>query len=395
MSAEVIDNWLPSGQYARIDQLLVKPVEHKLLKGKPLSSQKGQAEAFYLMDNKSQWWILKKFHNACSLDRNYLEKIASLLPKADGFLCGTQRQILHSHSLKSGQNDYYSPEFSRWLDGTILMPRIKGIDWSTLADELRCGNIHLDKMQRLTLCRNLTQLIELLEKNQCCHRDLSSGNVFIDTDTWQVSLIDFDSFYHPSLAMPQATTCGTLGYTAPYSWNNGKLDPAGTWCAHADRYALTLLIAEFLLVDQNSNATGEGGIFDQDELKRCSGNDLNSIVRQIKIQYPKVGQLLEETICSSNFSQCPSPQDWNNFYDSIVGLSVTPPSLSELENIPTDYFAKLLVKRRPAAPLWPAPSLREIPQPSISLPKPQSPHISPTAVALPKDPWSNKKALTI
>ena len=55
MSAEVIDNWLPSGQYARIDQLLVKPVEHKLLKGKPLSSQKGQAEAFYLMDNKGQW----------------------------------------------------------------------------------------------------------------------------------------------------------------------------------------------------------------------------------------------------------------------------------------------------------------------------------------------------
>jgi serine/threonine protein kinase len=130
------------------------------------------------------------------------------------------------------------------------MPRVNGFDWSTLADEIRDGSVTLNQQQRFTICKNLTRLIELLENSRCCHRDLSCGNIFIDTNTWQVYLIDWDSFYHPSLQMPRATTCGTAGYTAHLVWDNGNLDPRGTWCEHADRYALSLLNVELLLVSQ-------------------------------------------------------------------------------------------------------------------------------------------------
>ena len=395
MSAEVISKWLNRSLYAKINQIHLKPIEHKLLKGKPISCQKGQAEVFFLVDNNGNWWILKKFHNTCALDHAYLEKISSLLPQEEGFRCGMERQVLVKGSLDSSQKYYHNLEFNQWLDGTILMPRIKGIDWSALSDEIREGNIHLDKMQRLTLCKNLTLLVKSLEQNQCCHRDFSCGNVFIDTDTWLVSLIDFDSLYHPSLQMPRGTTCGTTGYTPPYAWHNGKLDPTGTWQAYADRYALALLVAEFLLVDQGSDATGEGGIFDQDELKNRSGSGLNLIISQLRPQYPQAARFLEETIRSSDFTQCPSPQDWMNFYNTIPSLLVTPPSLNELADIPADYFVKLLAKRRPAAPLWPAPRLGEMPMPDISLPKPQSPGLPASLVALPPDPWAKQNQLAV
>ena len=145
MSAEIVENWLQSGRNAVINQISVKPIEHALLTGKPLSSQKGQAEAFFLIDDNGNWWILKKFHNACSLDHHYLHKISSLLPKENGFLCGTKRQVLSPGTLRKNWGCYYSNDLDQWLDGTILMPRTMGFDWATLADEIRDGTIRTCK----------------------------------------------------------------------------------------------------------------------------------------------------------------------------------------------------------------------------------------------------------
>lgn len=94
MSAKVVEHWLNTGHNAIIGPISVKPIEHALLKGKPLSSQKGQAEAFFFIDDNGNWWILKKFHDNRNLDRSYLSRVSSVLPRDDGFACGTQRQVL-------------------------------------------------------------------------------------------------------------------------------------------------------------------------------------------------------------------------------------------------------------------------------------------------------------
>jgi serine/threonine protein kinase len=389
MSAEVVEAWLQSGRNVVINRLSLKPIEHALLAGKPLSSQKGQAEAFFLIDDDGEWWILKKFHNTSNLDRSYLNKIRPLLPKDDGFLCGTERQVLSSGILQKIVGCHYDRDLDQWLDGTILMPRIKGFDWSALADEIRDGSIRVDQLQRFTLCKNLTELIELLETGRCSHRDLSCGNVFVDTYTWQVSLIDFDSFYHPRLVMPRGTTCGTTGYTAHHAWSNGKLDARGTWCEKADRYALTLLNVEFLLMAQGTGITGEGGIFDQDELRKQSGNKINSVIGQLKTQYPLAAQFLESTIRSSNFSECPSPQDWSTFYNTIPGLMAPSPNINDLSQIPPEYFTRILSKCKPAARLWPPPNLQEMPAriPTIT----KTSKVKLASVDLPSDPLANRK----
>jgi hypothetical protein len=370
MSAEVVEYWLQTGRNAAINQLSVKPIEHAFLKGKPLSSQKGQAEAFFLIDDGGSWWILKKFHDARNLDRSYLSRVASVLPREDRFICGTERQILYRGALQRTMGYHYSKNLDKWLDGTILMPKVAGFDWTALADDIRDRSIKLDEPQRVTLCMNLTQLVQLLENCRCSHRDLSCGNVFIDSYTWQVYLIDFDSLYHPSLRMPQATTCGTTGYTPHHAWNNGNLDPRRTWCECADRYALALINVEFLLVSPGAKDTGEGGIFDQDELRNQSGSGINSVISQLRSRYPHAAQLLEAAIRSRTFSECPSPQDWNDLFNGASGFISTPPSLDDLNGILPGHFARILSRCRPAAPLWPAPNLREMPMKIPQLPAP-------------------------
>ena len=94
MPAVVMEKWLHSGLNAIIFWVSLKLAEHGLLKDKPLSSCKGQAEAFFLIDDNGNWWILKKFHNARKPDYRYLTRVAPLLPKHEGFVCGNERYIL-------------------------------------------------------------------------------------------------------------------------------------------------------------------------------------------------------------------------------------------------------------------------------------------------------------
>jgi serine/threonine protein kinase len=387
-SCEPVEKWLQSGRNAWIGPLRLKPVEHTYAKGKPLSSQKGQAEAFFLIDEYRKWWILKKFRQACRLDSRYLTRVASLLPRQPGFVCGTNRQILTSGSLQKAKDTHYSKDLDRWLDGTILMPRVKGVDWACLADDARNGDIVLEPPQRLALCRRLTQLVELLEAHRCSHRDLSCGNIFIDIANCDIVLIDFDSLFHPSLIMPTATTCGTAGYTAAYMWTKGNLDARRSWCESADRYALAMLNVEMLLVSKGTPATGEGGIFDQDELRNGSGHGIDSALAQLKTRYPQAATLLLQAIRSQTPADCPAPRAWNNLFQGVLDGPVDLPRLADLMN-PANRISELLARTRPAAPLWPAPRLQEMP---VRIPQiPKTPNVPPQIVYLPPEPWANNQ----
>jgi len=382
MAADVVEEWLASCQPACVNGMCLRPVEHGALKGTPLSIQKGQAEAFCLIGDDGRQWILKKFHAGRQPERGYLEAIRSVLPKGEGFLSGTARDVLSSASLTRGPACHCSAALAFWVDGTVLMPRISGIDWASIADEVRDGRVRLERVHRLALCMGLTTLVAEMERHQCCHRDLSSGNVFVDTRSWEVRLIDFDSLYHPTLPFPAATTCGTAGYTAPFTWRNGGLDPAVTWCAHADRFAMTLLNVEFLVLGPGAPLTAEGGMFDQDELRARRGHGLEDVRTTLKSEYPQVVPLLESGLQSAGFEACPSPEAWNTVLDAVPGGPVKPPRLDELEILEADFFKQLLKKRRPAAPLWPAPSLHELPPIDVRVPRTAVP-----VVTLPPDPW--------
>jgi serine/threonine protein kinase len=375
MAHPEIQKWFRSHQDAQVNGIRVRPIQHPLLKEEPLSIQKGQAEATCLESDTGNMWILKKLFKNKGLARSYLVPVGSLLPRHEGFIAGTERHILSADKLARAPQCYFSNDLASFLDGTILMPRILGMGWSGLADDIRDGQVQLSKQDRIVLLRNLIALITILEKSNCCHRDLSSGNVFIDTATWKVYLIDFDSLYHPSLVMPKTTTCGTTGYIPPYAWDGLGLDAKRTWCPHADRYTLGLLVIEFCVMDVRSPLTADGGMFDQDELRRRSGPGIESVKTSLRANWPTLLNLFQQTIDSRNFDSCPSPQGWQNVLNGCSSESIR---LDQMESIPAGYFQKILSRAiRPKIMSNLTPRLSDIPEFKVF----------PKTIILPPNPW--------
>jgi serine/threonine protein kinase len=379
---QIMDKWLKSNKFAQVNGTKIKPIKNPMLTDIPLSIQKGQAEAFCLVCDTGKKWILKKFNTGKALNYVYLNAVSSLLPRHEAFRAGTERQILSSVMLRKIPGCYYTAGLAEWLDGTILMPKIDGLDWATIADDVRQCQCQLTRSQRVELASNLADLITVLELQKCCHRDISSGNVFIILASGKIYFIDFDSLYHPSLTIPKATTCGTAGYVPPFAWDSNGLDANRTWCPYADRYTTAIIIAEFLTLDKGSPLTAEGGTFSQDELCARCGKGLNNIRKLLVRQSPHVAQLFDSAVNSRDFQSCPSPQDWKQALATIPVTDVKPPALNQIKDDYEDYFQKTLSKARPAMPLWPVPKLSEVPVVDFELLKAAS-----ISVALPSNPW--------
>lgn len=390
MPHEVLIPWLKSRKHAQLDGICARPRPHPLMKDQVVVVERGQAAALILLAEDGSVWILKKFHPGRCPDLPYLSAISGILPRHDGLLSGTQRRLLTGSDLKRSKGRYYCSQLSRWIDRSVMMPQVQGVDWATIADDLRDGSLQLDRDQRVALCRALAQLSQLLESSGCAHRDFSSGNVFIDTAAWKVLLIDFDSLYHVSLQMPAATTCGTDGYTGPFVWRNGRASPDATWCTEGDRFALALLCAEFLVLEKDAPLGAEGGMFDQQQLRARSGSTLRLARERLKKEFPDALGLFDTALGSQSCADCPAPDKWLSFCDAVLGPTVQPAALNAFENARLDDFTRILQRRIPAAPVWPAPLLDELPEDAV-LP----PVTLQSLIPLPEDPWTKSTELSV
>jgi serine/threonine protein kinase len=354
--------WLAGQRRASIEGINLLPQENTYLKGNPLVVARGQAQAFYLHDETRRVWILKKFLPGRNPNAQYIQAVQSLIPRHPGFESGYQRKVLSQASVAGSKLP--SPDFPAWIENTILMPRVIGSDWAYIADKVRDGTIHLTPEQRLLMCRNLSEKIGVLESSGLSHRDLSSTNVFIDTNTWTVHLIDWDSIYHSSLTMPPNTTFGTRGYIAPFVRVEGMEDAQTTWMGRADRFSLGLLNIEFLSVERNSPLTGDGGIFDQDEIYNRGGSGIKKIVGRLQLDFPHALGLFDGVLRAGYFDECPSPDEWQS-----LGAGVTAPSLKEVYD-PQPDFLKFIQQIQKAPPKIerPAPRLSDFEVPDLSEP---------------------------
>ena len=149
------------------------------------------------------------------------------------------------------------------------------------------------------------------------------------------------------------------------------------------------MIAEILLVDPSIKATGEGGIFDQEELNNQSGRNIDLIFDKLNSMLPLAAQLLEAAIRSSKFQDCPSPGEWLTLFNTVPGFGIKPPSLSDIPDFSIANLKTILQKRKAkvAEPMWPVPKLDDMVTTQIKLPR-ENPIIS-VNISLPSDPWKN------
>jgi serine/threonine protein kinase len=271
-----------------------------------LSASRGQAEAFYLSDTSGSKWILKKFHKGRELDFSYLSKIGTLVPKIKGTEAATTRRVLRPTSLTdlAGASASNKRDLAAWLDSTVLMQQIPGCAWCELADDLRFGRQSLQRGQRLRFAASLCNIVRALVLARCSHRDLSSGNVFVDLADESVYLIDWDTLFHPSLPMPSNTMAGTPGYIAPFIPRQGQVwDGRASWCGSADEFALAVLIVEFLAAGPGLPSTGDGGLFEQSELERRAGAGIDKILSTIDGEFPTAKKLFLRALQADKFEQ--------------------------------------------------------------------------------------------
>ena len=307
-----IDAWHGSGKTVRIAGLDFLPMSHPILAETVQTIVKGQAAAYFLRQQpQGNTWLLKKFAPSRRPSDAYLAAVHACLPGGVEFFTCTQRRLLCTRHVDGRYSEYKSHELSAWLDGSILMPKVPGSPWCSITDSIREGDLTMTVEQRARRAGNLCECIERLEAGHCCHRDLSSTNVFLD-EGGRIYLIDWDSLYHPSLSFQPNTTIGTAGYIAPFTRvATREWDARLSWRPRADRYGLAVLVAEILLTGpDHENPNEDGTLFSQSHLQgpRCG------FVREQAEALCRLdiacGCLFLKALYASSFDACPSPGLW-------------------------------------------------------------------------------------
>jgi len=378
---EALERWRLSGK-----PLLLRHRHYRLrhsdsgpLKGLPIALKKGQATVVFVKcDEDNSDWVLKRFHNGHKPDSLYICGVSTRLPNHEAFNAGRARIVLTRNDLGPESTSHASPQIREWIDGAVLMPRITGIPWAILADEIRGGSRQLNDDARLKLCTEMIEVVSVMEKHDCAHRDLSSGNVFVDPIDYSVRLIDFDSMFHPGLTMPQKTTLGSEGYMSPSIVSGGRDSIDITWCAVADRFALAVFIIEFLTIDKDAPLGEDGGLFSQAELRRRSGKGVQYATRRLKRRYPSALSQFNQAMSVRRLGDCPSPWMWRNSLSTASVYSA--PRLADVPSVGGDGNHATATWRLPQNILEPAFQALEVILRNMASRQAR-------VVKLPPDPW--------
>lgn len=309
--ANIVEAWLRSGLYAEIAGHRLRPFENHLLRGTPLIVARAEARVFFLKDENNLVWVLKKYSPGKRPESAHLKAIQSLVPNHPGFQSGQGRWVLVKNDVST--SDFFDDSFSSWVEDSVLMSNVAGVDWALMTDRVRSGVSALPNDERLLLCRSLSEMIGVLEEHNLSHRRLSRTSVFIDLNNLQLQIINWDEIFHPTLAMPPNKSSGTCGYIAPFVVRSGRPDPLTTWRPQADRFSLAILNSEFLSLAADSPMAGDGGIFDQEELYDRTGDGINLILDTLHRDFPGADTLLKRALDARGFDDCPSPAEWIAF----------------------------------------------------------------------------------
>ncbi len=316
---DIANIWLQSGLPALIRGGKLTPKPHPRYPHIAWYEEGKQGFCFHLIQGGNQrQWILKKFKDGMMPERNYLLAIRNLLPSGVAFSTGIKRALLTTKDVKSEDKTYNSPELTRWIEDTLLMPKVSGVSWTRVAQELRKGSYDLAQDHRIMFAKNLADAVVALEDNGCSHRDLSHQNLFLDMQEYVIYLVDWDSLFHGSLAFTRITPVGTDGYIAPWvTEKSGKIDVRKTWNAQADRFSLAILIAELLTVNADSKSYHYGTLFSQEIFKNTKHSEILQTSQSLQSISQDLADLWERTFRASNFEDCPRPKEWQNALENI------------------------------------------------------------------------------
>lgn len=338
MPAEVVEQWYRSGQSCSIAGCPLVPIRYPRF-DMVVCAERGQGEAYWLQEwGAPMWggrrWILKKFRPSMQPTATYVARIGRCIPPYGGFESGTDRIVVTESDVAPASA---SDALLQWLAGTILMPMVCGEPWGSLIGRLIDGH-EMPFEQRVRTALGLVEAVARLEVYDVSHRDLSAANILVDGE--RIHLIDWDTMYHSSLPFEPNTTVGSSGYIAPWVAN----DVRRSWRSLADRYSLSVCVAEILAASPSLVCHGNGGLLDQGGGGHPSKTSVNALFQALR-GYPAVADLFAAAMGARGFSQCPGPADWRV---GLQGLILPRVALTAIQSAqPVRYGCWTLMRHGP------------------------------------------------
>jgi hypothetical protein len=270
----------------------------------------GRKADVYKGEHNGRVVAVKAFHRTFALEDNFFSTLV-LRPLATlpGLTVCDRRVVNDREAAGAGATG---------LSWSVVMPWIDGDPWAEYIDEQR----PITAAESVALARQTARVLASLENEDLVHTDISSGNVIVTqlgATPW-VELIDVEDMFGPGFKTPQHVPDGTPGYAHPH--NTGR----GCWNRYGDRFAGAILLVEMLIwhdADVRA-ATGDGSLFEQDEL--CRHSDKFQLVRRVvRSHSDTAAALLDRVWTSDGLSDCPTLAQWDGALADATTPSVAEP----------------------------------------------------------------------
>ena len=296
----MIEEWFGSGAALNLAGVKgLRPREHAHL-GIPVAIAKGQATNYLLIDDSGGSWFLKRFLVGMRPASDYVDHTGALIPQRSEFSSGWRRVVVAPSLVQADVGTTLPAGLPEWLDGTVLAPKTPGIQWTDWIADMT--TVPLEAAVRVAMARDVARLVAILEACGISHRDLSGGNVLVNSTS--VALIDWDTLFSSELQVQSNSPRGSLGYMAPWI-----RDAPDSWCMGADRFALAILVAEALTVEPGVALQGDGSLFRQEDL--AGGAAPSRVLAAIGDISPTLRDMFEMAWRAGRFEDCPSGVDWS------------------------------------------------------------------------------------
>lgn len=315
---EIANVWLQSGLPALIRGVKLIPQQHPRFKNLAYYEEGKQGRAFHLSQpsNKREW-ILKKFNSEMQPERSYISSVRTLVPKSISFQAAAKRIVLVPEDIKIAEGAYSSAELAKWLDGTILMPKMPGTSWQNVSKGIRGASLELSLAKRIAFALSLAEAVVEMEQEGCAHRDLCHESVLLDLQENIVYLIDWDSMFHGSLYYFKNTPAGSPGYMASWIGDKSKWDSRKSWNRKADRFSLSILISEILLVNQESPSFYDGAMYSQEMFGNPQHPFFQKVLESLGAISENLQDFFHQTLNATTYEECPDPIKWKEALESI------------------------------------------------------------------------------
>ena len=222
-------------------------------------------------------WAFRCWHSDINNTKKRYEIISEAIQKAHlDFLC----EFEYIEKGINVEGNIYPITRMRWVDGITIKDYI-------------CQNRY-SKEKLTALAENFLKMTQALHSQSLAHGDLQHGNILVNEEN-QLYLVDYDSFYCPTLRGEEDTVTGLPDYQHPARRSNKSVSEKLDYFSELVIYLSILAIAENpYLVSKYKVEDADRLLFSKEDFEDITNSQIYKDIHPLGIQFQEMLDVLEE-----------------------------------------------------------------------------------------------------